>query len=186
MLYLRCIDFLISLMALNRLSVIWSDLELLLVFGVISSATLLAGLLVSRYLKKALLKRSQNLAVDVTRFLFLKHLIVTVIYLVGFGWAFLSLPISKSIAHSLFAGAGISTLIVGFASQQILSNIMGGIFLIIKRPFKINDVIEVQGNRGKVVELDLHAITIEDENQNKIIIPNSMLLNGIIKNLKKS
>lgn len=170
----------------NQVQAIWADTQSVVIFISILAVTILVGTLAGRYLKRILIKRTQNLAVDSTSFLFLKHFIVTTIYLFGFGWAFLTLPISKTIAHSLFAGAGVSTLILGFASQQLLSNMMSGIFLIIRRPFKINDIIEIQGNRGKVIELDLHATTIEDENENQIIIPNSLLMSGIIKNLKKT
>ena len=66
-----------------------------------------------------------------------------------------------------------------------MSNILSGTFLIINKPFKINDIIEIQSNHGKVLELNLHDTIIEDEEGNKIIIPNSLISNGVIKNKKK-
>jgi small-conductance mechanosensitive channel len=163
-----------------------ADSETLIIFGIIVFSTVLVASLIGRYLQRILLRKSKDQNIDITSFVFLKHIIVATIYFFGLGWALLTLPISKNFAHSLFAGAGASTLILGFASQQILSNIMSGVFLIIKRPFKINDTIEIQGNRGKVIELDLHATTIEDEKKDKIIIPNSMISNGIIRNVSKN
>ena len=162
-----------------------TDTESLIIFGVIIVATLIIASLIGRYLQRILIRKIEDQNIDITSFIFLKHIIVATIYFFGFGWALLTLPISKNFAHSLFAGAGVSTLILGFASQQILSNIMSGVFLIIKRPFKINDIIEIQGNRGKVIGLDLHATTIEDENSDEIIIPNSIVSNGIIRNIRK-
>jgi small conductance mechanosensitive channel len=95
-------------------------------------------------------------------------LIIATIYFVGFGWAFLTLPITKTFAHSLLAGAGASTLIIGFASKQVLSNMISGVFIIMNKPFKINDLIEIQGNHGKVIEIALHDTIIENEEDDRI------------------
>ena len=162
-----------------------ADTESLIIFGVLVLITVLFASLVGRYLQRLLAKKSEDQRIDITSFIFLKHIIVATIYFFGIGLALLTLPISKNFAHSLFAGAGASTLILGFASQQVLSNIMSGVYLIVKKPFRINDIIEIQGNQGKVIELDLHAITIEDENKNKILIPNAIISIGIIKNIHK-
>ena len=167
---------------MNRLSRLVSNTESLVIFGIIVALTMLLAFLVGRSLQRYLVKRSTFAGKDITSAVFLKHIVVATIYLFGLGWAFLTLPISKNYAHSLLAGAGASTLILGFAAQQVLGNLLSGVLIIVKRPFKINDVIEVQGNKGKVVELDLHATTIEDDNKDKIIIPNSLISNGIIKN----
>ena len=171
---------------MDKTKSILADSETLIIFGIIVLATVTIASLAGKYLQRLLKRKSEDQKIDITSFVFLNHIIVATIYFFGLGWALLTLPISKNFAHSLFAGAGASTLLLGFASQQILSNIMSGVFLIIKKPFKINDIIEIQGNRGRVIELDLHAITIEDEKKDKILIPNSMISNGIIRNVNKN
>lgn len=170
---------------MSRIKLLLTDSETLLIFGTIIALTILIATIIRKYLHRVLVKRSQNQNVDVTSFVFIKHIVTATIYLFGFGWALLTLPISNTFAHSLFAGAGASTLILGFASQQVLGNVMSGVFLVLKRPFIINDIIEVQGNRGKVVELNLHDTIIEDEEKNLIIIPNALISNGIIKNIER-
>ena len=116
---------------MKRLENILADPESLVIFGVIVCATIIAAFLVKRFFKTQLIKKDQGPSVNLTSFVFLKHFITTTIYLVGFGWALLTLPITKTFAHSLLAGAGASTLIIGFASQQVLSNMVSGIFIII-------------------------------------------------------
>ncbi|UBM60305.1 mechanosensitive ion channel family protein [Marinilongibacter aquaticus] len=165
-----------------KLSTHLGDTFTLALFLIVVVITSTVATLVGRYLKHLVEKKSQDENVDITSFVFLKHAVVSTIYFLGLGWALLILPISKTFAHSLFAGAGATTLILGFASQQILSNLLSGVFILLKKPFRINDIIEIQGNRGKVLELDLHATTIENENQERVIIPNSLISNGIIKN----
>jgi small conductance mechanosensitive channel len=167
---------------MKKFSMLLSDSESLIIFGVILVATILAASFTSRYLKKLLLRKTKNEHIDITSFLFMKHVIVATIYLVGIGWGFLHLPISKHFAHTLLAGAGASTLIVGFASQQVLSNMVSGIFIIINKPCRIDDHIEIQGQIGKVIEITLHDTIIENDKKEKIIIPNSLISNSIIKN----
>ena len=170
---------------MDKVKTVFSDSTSFIIFGLIVTATIILASIVGKYLKNVLEKKSKEQNADITSFLFIKHVIRATIYFFGLGWAFLTLPISANFAQSLFAGAGASTLILGFASQQILSNLMSGVFLIVKKPFKVNDIIEIQGNRGRVVELNLHDTIIEDADNNTIIIPNALISNGIIKNLKK-
>ncbi len=168
---------------MDSIKILLSDYRSLITFSIIIISTIIIATFVGKYLQILLAKKSKEQNADITSFLFIKHVIRATIYLLGFGWAMLSLPISSNFGHSLFAGAGMSTLILGFASQQILSNLMSGIFLILQKPFKVNDIIEIQGNRGKVLELNLHDTIIEDTENNIIIIPNALISNGIIKNI---
>jgi small-conductance mechanosensitive channel len=170
---------------MNRIKSLLADSESLLIFGIIAVATIITALVVGKYLNRVLIRKTKDHNIDVTRFLFIKQFVTVIIYLVGFGWAFLSLPISANFGQALFAGAGASTLIVGFASQQILSNFMSGIVLVVKKPFKINDTIEIQGNKGKVIEINLHDTVLADKENNFIIIPNSLISNSVIKNIRK-
>ena len=166
---------------MKKLTNLFNDTESLIIFGVIVGLTFVIATIVNRYIFKNLIYKNKVLGTDVTSFIFLKNIILLTIYLVGIGWGLLTLPITKNFAHSLFAGAGATTLIIGFASQQVLSNLISGVFIIINKPFKINDIIEIQGNNGKVIEITWHDTIIEDENSVKTIIPNSMISNSIIK-----
>ena len=162
-----------------------SDTEALILFGVIIVATIIVASIVNRYFLRRLTKRKIELNIDMTSFLFIKHLIVLTIYFVGVGWSLLILPVTKGFAHSLLAGAGATTLIIGLASQQLLSNLMSGIFIILNKSFKINDIIEIQGNKGKVIEINWHDTVIENENKETVVIPNSLISNGLFKKIRE-
>ncbi|MCB0652561.1 MAG: hypothetical protein KDC85_14890 [Saprospiraceae bacterium] len=66
--------------------------------------------------------------IDPSNYQFIRHFIIGIIYLVGIGWALLTLLNMKTVAHTLLAGAGVITLIAGLAAQQALYNITGGCF----------------------------------------------------------
>ncbi|HQV67134.1 MAG: mechanosensitive ion channel [Saprospiraceae bacterium] len=159
----------------------WSESGNYMVFCAIIIVTIIIAQLVKNYIQKKITEKTSGHQIDVTSFVFIKHMLVSIIYFLGFGWALLLLPITHTFAHSLLAGAGASTLILGFASQQLFSNLFSGLFLVINRPFKIGDTIEFQGSQGKVAEINLNATLIIDQDGNKIFIPSSIILNDKIK-----
>ncbi|MBK8442378.1 MAG: mechanosensitive ion channel [Sphingobacteriales bacterium] len=166
---------------MEEIKKIFINLEPVVAFSIIVGFTILFAVLLSKYLQRLITEKTKEHQVDTTGFIFLKNMIVTIVYFLGFGWALLTMPITHTFAHSLLAGAGATTLILGFASQQIFNNLFSGIFLILNRRFKINDIIEFQSNKGKVIEISLNSIIIEDENGDKIIIPSSTILGDKIK-----
>ncbi len=160
---------------------VFADSESMICFTVLSCLTVFTAMMLGKYLQRKITEKTIDHHVDITSFIFIKHMIVGIVYFLGFGWALLTLPITRTFAHSLLAGAGASTLILGFAAQQLFNNLLSGIFLVINRPFKVNDLIEFQGCKGTVVEINLNATLIEDENGMKTIIPSSLILNDKIK-----
>lgn len=159
----------------------FSDTHIIISFSLIVAFTFGVAYFVKKYMQRNLIDKATEHHIDATSFIFIKHMITAIIYCVGFGWALLVLPITSTFAHSLLAGAGASTLILGFASQQLFSNLISGIFLVINRRFKIGDKIEFQGITGVVSEINLNATIIDDEAGNKVIIPSSQILNDKIK-----
>ena len=150
-------------------------------FLVVGIFTILIATFLSKFLQKKIVEKTKEHQIDVTSFFFIKHLVVAIVYFLGFGWAMLLLPITRTFAHSLLAGAGATTLILGFATQNVFNNLISGIFLVLYRPFKINDLVEIQGNIGTVIEINLNATILKDENGDKIIIPSSLIVNNKIK-----
>ena len=149
-------------------------------------ATILFAFLSRKYLERRIIKNALQHHIDATGFVFVSHLVTSIIYLIGFGWALLILPITQTFAHSLFAGAGISSLILGFASQQLFSNLINGVYPVIVKPFKIVYLVKIQDNIGHVREINLNSTIIEDNDQKKIIIPSSLILNNVIVILKET
>jgi len=120
---------------------------------------------------------------DPTNYLFLKHSISAIIYIVGFSLAFYEIEYFRTIANSLLAGAGILAVAVGFASQHALSNIISGVFLIIFKPYRINDRIIVREKlSGIVQDITLRHTVIKDFQNRRIVIPNSVISEEVVIN----
>ena len=95
---------------------------------------------------------------------------------------FLVLNIIGFQSSSLVAVVGAVGLGAGLALQGSLANFAGGILLLLFKPFKVGDKIEVQGKKGRVVEIQILNTLLQD-GEKKIVIPNSMVSNGVVTNL---
>jgi small conductance mechanosensitive channel len=83
---------------------------------------------------------------------------------------------------SLIAVLGAAGLAVGLALQGTLSNFAAGVMLLIFRPFKVGDYVEVAGTGGSVQELGIFSMVLHTPDNVKITIPNSAVYGGTIKN----
>jgi small-conductance mechanosensitive channel len=74
----------------------------------------------------------------------------------------------------------ISALVVGFASQNILGNMIAGLYLSVVRPFKIGDRISIGGNIGIIYDIELIYTRLLAENGDIVLVPSSSMVTGIV------
>ena len=116
-----------------------------------------------------------NFISEATKWSFYIFGIIIALNIIGFG----------GIASSLMAGAGISAIIFGFAFKDIGENFLAGIILALKRPFEIGDIIEVEGYKGNVKDLDLRITHLRNVEGKDIYIPNSSIIKNTLINYTK-
>lgn len=159
--------------------------EFLVVFLIIVTVTLTSNWLARRAFSKLLQKSSDSM--DITGFKFVGNALTAIIYTIGIIFIINEIPALKTFAGSLLAGAGILAAIVGFASQQAFSNIVSGVFLVLSKPFKVNDRLRIKETYVGIVEdITLRHTVIRDLENRRIIIPNSLMANEILINASYS
>lgn len=155
--------------------------------GIAILVILLTGILASffrraysRYVERA----SNDLHVSIAQYAFLKHLITGLIYIFGIGLAIYLIEPLRKLSLSLFAGSGIIAVIIGFASQQSLSNIVSGIFITIFKPFKVGDRVKFSGKdiTGTVEDITLRHTLIRTFENKRVVVPNSVISTEVIEN----
>jgi small conductance mechanosensitive channel len=145
--------------------------------------TIIVNRVAKKLYKRFIHGNSEISASDLTNYKFIEHSLASIIYLVGFSFAIWHIEFLKPIAQSLVAGAGILAIAVGFASQQALGNIISGIFIVIYKPYVLNDRISLRGDlRGVVEDISLRHTVIRNFENQRIIIPNSVISNEVLIN----
>ncbi len=86
---------------------------------------------------------------------------------------------------SFVAVLGAAGLAVGLALQGTLQNFAGGVLILIFKPYKVGDLIEAQGEKGTVKEIQIFVTILLTPENKTVIIPNGAISNGNITNYTK-
>ncbi len=145
--------------------------------------TIILAKIINRIYKKIVERSIEKGDANLTTYKFLEHSLSVLIYMVGFSFAIMMVPFLKPLAQSILAGAGILAIAIGFAAQQALGNIISGVFIVISKPYQINDRISLNdGLRGVVEDISLRHTVIRNFENQRIIIPNSIISNQVLIN----
>ncbi len=159
------------------------DWQTIITISLILVGAVILTRIVRWFINKSFITTSDKLNVDPTRYKFFRNAISFIIWLIALAAVISLVPKLKTLAITLFAGAGILVAIIGFAAQQAFSNIISGIFIILFKPFRVGDMIRVGSlDYGIVEDITLrHTVIINFENK-RIIIPNSVISSETITN----
>lgn len=140
----------------------------------------ISALLIIKYLTQfleALAERWTNLRLTVKRLIPVIRIITWTMTFYVILVNILTLQMQTLIAFT--ASAGIA---IGFAAQDILKNIFGGLMLLLDRPFQVGDKIEAGGHYGEVVQIGLRTVRIVTPDDNLVSIPNGEVMNQAVSN----
>lgn len=85
-------------------------------------------------------------------------------------------------ATSLVAILGALTLAIGLSLQGALGNIAAGVMIMVFRPYKLGDYVELDGQGGTVKDINLFQTVLATVDNVMILVPNSQAIDGVIKN----
>jgi len=145
----------------------------------ILAATIFAARWAASATRKAL-GRVRGFRHDPTVLSFAVQVVRVVVFLIGFIAVLQRLGVQTT---SIIAVLGAASLAVGLALQGTLSNVAAGVMLLVLRPYRVGDLVNIGGNIGKVQRLDLFFTQISDANNVKIMAPNGKVFGDVILNL---
>ncbi len=136
-----------------------------------------------KYFFRRSLKRQGKIVLDETRVGFVQQIVIVAVYIIGISAILSLIPGMEKVSSSILASAGIGAMAVGLAAQGALSNIVGGLFIIFSRPFKVGDYIMVDDIvKGTVMEITLRHTVIKNSENRMILVPNSTMNSATIIN----
>lgn len=145
--------------------------QLVLIF----SFTIIASRIIALYLRKSLNNKvSKDVGETIIKFFYYGTIIivsVSALHMMGIDLS------------GLLVAGGITGIILGFASQNILGNLISGIFLIIEKPIKIGDQVEIDKISGFVTDIRIISTLIRTYDGLLVRIPNQQVFTSNITNL---
>lgn len=142
-------------------------------------AIFIIGKFVVNILVKILTKILQKSKMDIMLVNFVASIIKTILLLFVVIAALDQLGVNTT---SLIALLGAAGLAVGLALQNSLQNFAAGVMLIVFRPFKAGDFVEVAGTAGVVETINIFSSTMRTGDNKEVIIPNGSIYGGTITN----
>ena len=115
---------------------------------------------------------------------FYSHLLFGIVYFFGGLLCIYVIPPLRDLSISIFASSGVLAIVIGFAAQNALANIVSGCFIAIFKPFRIGDKVKFIGKDvvGAVEDITLRHTIIRTFENKRVIIPNSVVSVDIIEN----
>lgn len=153
---------------ISSANIFYTVIFLLFGFVFIKIITFILDALAERSTKYRIAFKGSIPIVKIVGWVIIIFLIIVVIY-------------QPSVASMLAVSASIGVAI-GFASQDILKNIFGGIVILLDRPFVSGDKIEVDKYYGEVVEIGLRSTRIVTPDDSLVSVPNAVMMNSSLSN----
>ncbi len=146
---------------------------------ILAVIVLVIGLIVCKLALKVLGKGLDRSRLDITVTNFVKQCCKIVLYvlLITVVLSMLGIP-----ATSIVTVIGTAGVAIGLALQNSLSNVAGGIMLMINKPFKIGDYIAVSGVSGTVRQITILYTRLDSDSNQAIFIPNGQVSGAVVTN----
>jgi small conductance mechanosensitive channel len=117
-----------------------------------------------------------------TRYRVLRQTLVTAIVFVGVLSALLVIPPVRTLAGGILASSAVIGLVIGFASQRTIGNVVAGILIAVTQPLRLGDRVTVEGTEGIVEEIGLTYTWIRTRDNDRLVVPNEKLASESIRN----
>jgi small-conductance mechanosensitive channel len=106
-----------------------------------------------------------------TQLQFIRRLAISLIIILTVCFILLSFNNLRKIGTGLLTGVGVGGIIIGFAAQKSLGNFLAGFQIAFTQPIRIDDVLVVEGEWGRVEEITLTYVVLNIWDQRRLILP---------------
>lgn len=141
---------------------------------------IIAGLFLIRYIKRYLRKLTTEHEQQKTALNLFEKLVTGFLIVISITLALRTVGIDMTLLVS------VTILGLSYGLQDIIKNYVAGILIMFKSPFKIGDLIEIKGQKGKVANIDFQSTTLRTFDQKDVTIYNSDVMTQSIVNISRS
>ena len=116
----------------------------------------------------------------------LSRIAMTLVVVIGAAMLLMTFPGARQVGASLLASAGVVGLIAGFAAKPVFSNIIAGLQLALTQPIRLDDVLIVEGEWGRVEEITGTYVVVRIWDMRRMIVPLTYFIEKPFQNWTRS
>lgn len=117
-----------------------------------------------------------------TQVYLLRQIVIWLIVFIGFAAILMTFPSIRNVGAGLFASAGVAGLVLGMAARPTLGNLIAGIQIALSQPIRIDDSVVVDGQSGRVIEVNTTYVVIRLGDLRHMIVPISHFIEKPFEN----
>ncbi len=107
----------------------------------------------------------------VTQVRVIERVIAFIIIIAAIAFVLMTFEAVQKVGVSLLASAGVIGIVIGFAAQKSIANVVAGIQLAFAQPIRINDVVVVESEWGRIEEVTLTYVTVKLWDERRLVVP---------------
>ena len=100
----------------------------------------------------------------------------------GMAFILMTFPRARQFGTSLLASAGVSALVIGLAAKSVFGNLLAGLQIALSQPIRIDDVLIVQGEWGRVEEITSTYVVLKIWDERRLVIPLQWFIDNPFQN----
>lgn len=117
-----------------------------------------------------------------TQFMILENIVVFIIVILAIGLALMSFEGIRAIGVSVLTSAGIAGIIIGFSAQRAIGTLLAGIQIAITQPIRLDDVVIVDGEWGRIDEINLTYVVVRIWDKRSLVVPSTYFIENTFQN----
>ena len=121
-----------------------------------------------------------------TQFRILRQVVTLIIWILTGSAILLQFDGFQQFGRGLLASAGIASLVIGFAAQRTLGNLIAGFQIAITQPIRLDDVVVVENEWGRIEEITLTYVIVKIWDERRLVLPISYFLENPFTNWTRS
>lgn len=117
-----------------------------------------------------------------TQFRIIERILIAVVIIIALSIALMTFEGIRKIGVSLFASAGVAGIILGFAAQKLIGNVLAGFQIALAQPIRLDDVVIVEGEWGWIDEITLTYVVVRIWDKRRLIVPTTYFIEKPFQN----
>lgn len=157
---------------------------LLLIIAIAWFLILFSAIVKNGFMRKFDITAADNLTARrvYTQFSILERVAVFLIVVFAIGAALMSFEGIRAIGVSVFASAGVAGIILGFSAQKAIGTLLAGIQIAITQPIRVDDVVIVEGEWGRIEDIYLTYVVIRIWDMRRLVVPTTYFIEKPFQN----